>query len=400
MGYLTRFVLRLMNPRKSSVAEAVKNREQILSLIGNLKREALASANASLVLIGFSVFFLIASSHGEGGEAERRRRHLYALLGVSLIFFLLGILCPVLTAVVKGQQMLIGGFIIQASSKGIVSTVVTLLQSGNWIIGALLFSFSIGIPIFKGIAALWASLSQSDRKRRQVARVLEAVGKWALTDVLVAAVLLACFSLNAVQQSNGGIVAVPRFAFGFFVLYCILAARTSYVLKRADRTGPAPSPGAIRGSALTLAGSLAAGGLFGFFIFENFSLARAAGNLAVVKIVRTHADLLSDKFSVSRGHPEIVPFEVPYAGTLNVEVKASGSTPLEISLVRDDSAENDPAKAAEAAALPDWQAASAKTYERHGRVEAGKYDLVVRDRSTGEGLIGGPRFTVQISLEP
>src|SRR5665213_1775944 len=294
MNFFVQYMLKLVNPKKTTTAEATQNQQDIFTLIRDLKSEFLGSADASLALLGFTLIFLFVAGGGEGSPAEINLRKIHALLAVSLIFFALGIFLPVLTAVVKGEHALIGGFIIQTTSKGIVSTVVTLFKSGNWVIGVLLTGFSICIPIFKGVATLVACGTGSSEKRTRLGRLLEAVGKWALTDVLVAAVLLGCFSLNALHEDSGGIVAVPRFAFGFFVLYCILAARTAYLLRRAVKApAPAGTPG--RGplaAPLALGGALLAGAAFGYFVFDNFAYAHELGDLAVVKLVRSHEDVL------------------------------------------------------------------------------------------------------------
>ncbi len=243
MNFFVQYMLKLVNPKKTTTAEARQNQqERPHPDQGPEEAEFLASADASLALLGLTLMFLFVAGGGEGSPAEINQRKIYALLSVSLIFFAIGIICPVLTAVVKGEHALIGGFIIQTTSKGIVSTVVTLFKSGDWIIGVLLTGFSICIPIFKGVATLAVCHGRSDEQRRKTGRLLEAIGKWALTDVLVAAVLLGCFSLNALHEDSGGIVAVPRFAFGFFVLYCVLAARTWLICSGA-RSRRRPPPG-------------------------------------------------------------------------------------------------------------------------------------------------------------
>ncbi len=178
MGFLTHFFLKLVDPEKSTAAKAMQNEREVVDLIGRLKQEFLASAEASLALFGFTLFFLLAATGGREAGPETNQRKIYALLSISLIFFVLGISCPVLTAVVKGQHNLIGGFILETSSKGIVSTVVTLLKSGDWIIAVLLTGFSIGIPIFKGTATLVTCFGRSDEKRRRVAGFLDKIGKW------------------------------------------------------------------------------------------------------------------------------------------------------------------------------------------------------------------------------
>ncbi len=208
-----------------------------------------------------------------------------------------------------------------------------------------------------------------------------------LTDVLVAAVLLGCFSLNAIKQDDGGIVAVPRFALGFFIFYCVLAARTSYLLKGAVKSPSAEGtsgPGRTAG-AITLASSLLAGAAFGYFVFDNFTFARNLGNIAVVKLVRTHTELNHSKVSVDSGHPAVIPFELPFRGTLTVSVKTSPKSPVEVEIVPDQTdasgaAENRPG----GPPLHGFSAAETTSYRHSGAVSAGKYDLTIRNNSGGD----------------
>ena len=285
MGVFASFMLKLTNRKISDHGKALANQQEIEALIARLKPEAVASLNAAAALLGFTALFLAGAGLRPAGDPAAPALRLFQLLAASLVFFVLGISCPVLTASVRGQHVLVGSFIIETSSKGIVSTVITLFRSGNWMIGSLLAGFSIGIPIFKGVAVLYTLLRSSPGERARVGRLLEAVGKWSLTDVLVAAVLLGVFSLNAIRNSSGGIVAVPRFALGFFILYCVLAARTSYLLRRTGRQAlpPPPRPRWALAVAALLALALAVGSAGGYY---GFALLDRSQDAAMLRLVR------------------------------------------------------------------------------------------------------------------
>ncbi|MGH7996847.1 MAG: paraquat-inducible protein A [Opitutaceae bacterium] len=292
MGKITSFFLRISR-KGGGRAAADRNERSILEELAQLKSEIRASTGDSLVLVGFALAYLLGASalaRRIGGLHAR----IYSLLAVSLVFFGIGITCPVVTAVVKGQHKLIGGFIIETASKGIVSTVVSLFRSGNGIIGFLLAAFSIGIPVFKAVAVLAVSSGGSRRRMARMGRLLESIGKWSLTDVLVAAVLLGCFSLNAIRQSDGGVFAVPRLAFGFFVLYTVLAARTSYLLRRLGKAGipSVKAPGRrLFGRAATLSAVLIAGAASGWFVRIDVPYRGDAGVAAIMRLVRADTGL-------------------------------------------------------------------------------------------------------------
>jgi paraquat-inducible protein A len=291
LGFVLSSVLRLINPSGSTAAQVAAGQREVVVMTAELQQEFVGSLQASLVLVAFSALFLLGALAPGGDPAEAAERRIYALLSVSVVFFVIGISLPVLTAVVRGEHRIIGGFIIQTASKGIVSTVLTLWRSGNWIIGVLLAGFSIGIPIFKGVAVVIALAQPTGRARATTGRWLEAIGRWSLTDVLVAAILLSCFSLNAFRETDGGVFAAPRFAFGFFVAYCILASVTSNLLKRADKLvgDRRPSVARAAANAALLVVALGAGALTGFFGLANSSYVREAAHSSVLKLVQPHA---------------------------------------------------------------------------------------------------------------
>jgi hypothetical protein len=400
MGVVTSFLLKITSKNFTNTAKAKAAQQEILDMIGRLKQEIFASTVACIALVACTALFLAASRWWPGAGAKTPERQIYDLLAVSLIFFAIGISSPVMTAAVKGSHMLVGGFVIETDSKGIISTVVSLFRSGNWIISVLLTGFSIGIPIFKGIAVLATVLQPSAAKRARIGQLLEAIGKWSLTDVVVAAVLLGIFSLNAIKEADGGVSAVPRFALGFFIGYCVLAAFTSSLLRRsAKHPAAAQLPGSRRTAATALLIlALGAGIGAGFHNFHFFRGTNAVTDAAVIKLVRTHAELLNDKFKMEAGQPAAIPFEVPFASTLIVDLKVSGGAPLLISVIPDDGRPVDTAPAA--VPLKVFPVEETLSYQHAQAVAAGKYRLLVRPNPLEKSSAGSRSFSLHLSVDP
>jgi len=392
MGVVTSFLLKITNKNFTNEAKAQAMQREIVDLITRLQQEISASAIACLALLGASVVFLVVSRFWPGPSRGTPERQIYDLLAVSLIFFVVGIWCPVLTASVKGQHMLVGGFVIETDSKGIVSTVRTLFHSGNWMISALLAGFSIGIPIFKGIAVLVTLLQTSAAKRERVGRLLEMIGKWSLTDVVVAAVLLAVFSLNAIKSADGGVTAVPRFALGFFIGYCILAAFTSSLLRRSarQRTRERVAFPRIAAAATVSALALAGGVLFGRDVSLNLlHESDAIRDTALIKLVRTNTEVLEGKFTTHPGRPVELPFTVPFRGTVAVMATSHGKTPIDVAIVSGEGGDHDRELAKH---FPEEKTAS---YRHAGDLPAGQYKIVLRnDGRSGESML------LEVTLEP
>jgi hypothetical protein len=398
IGVITSFLLKVTNKNFTNEAKAKAAQQEMLDLITRLEQESFASTTACLALIAATAVFLAASRWWPGAGPRTPERQIFDLLAVSLVFFVLGISSPVMTAAVKGEHMLIGGFVIETDSKGIVSTVVTLAQSGNWIIAALLTGFSIGIPIFKGVAVLATVRQHSAAKRARIGRLLEAIGKWSLTDVVVAAVILGIFSLNAIKKADGGVSAVPRVALGFFIAYCVLAAVTSSLLRRSAKHPAAPgqSGGQEAAAAALLTLALAAGIGAGFRSYPILRSTDAVTDAAVIKLVRTHAELLEDKFKTAPGQDTVIPFEVPFAATLTVDLKLSGSHPLLVAVIPDDGRPVEAAPAP-AGAFPLEETLS---YQHAHSIAAGKYRMLVRANPLEKAPTASENFTLHLSIDP
>jgi len=394
MGVVTSFLLKITNKNFTNEAKAAAMRREIVEAISRLQQEIYASAAACIVLLLSSLLFLACSRFWPGTGRGTPERQIYDLLAVSLIFFAVGISCPVLTASVKGQHMLVGGFVIETDSKGIVSTVLTLFRSGNWMISSLLAGFSIGIPIFKGVAVLLTLLQPSAAKRERVGRLLEAIGKWSLTDVVVAAVLLAVFSLNAIKSADGGVSAVPRFALGFFIGYCILAAFTSSLLRRSakHRTRERVSSGRIAITATVLALALAGGGLVGRRgSFHLLHPGETAVDPALIRLVRTNTELLEGKVTARPGHADRLPFTVPFKGTIAITATVHGGATISISIVSGEADGHSQPKELPKK-FPEEKTAS---YRHAGELPAGRYAVMVRnDGQSSESVL------VEVILEP
>jgi hypothetical protein len=389
IGVVTSFLLKITNKNFTNEAKAAAVRRGIDEMIGRLEGEIYASAASCVSLLVASILFLACSRFWPGAGRATPERQIYDLLAVSLVFFVIGIFCPVLTASVKGQQMLVGGFVIETDSKGIVSTVATLFRSGNWMISGLLAGFSIGIPIFKGIAVLATMLQPSAAQRERVGRWLEVIGKWSLTDVVVAAVFLAIFSLNAIKSADGGVTAVPRFAFGFFIGYCVLAAFTSSLLRRSarHRTKERVSRAQIAVTTAVLAVALAGGLLLGRRAPLNLlHPGGAVVDEALIKLVRTNTELVEGKFPSRAGEPTVIPFAVPYRGTIGIVATVHGKGLLTVSLV---SAEDPTSPIKE---FPEQKTAS---YRHSGTVAPGKYQVLVRNEGRSDENV-----LVEVGLEP
>jgi paraquat-inducible protein A len=109
----------------------------------------------------------------------------------------------------------------------IMGGVIYLWESGSEVLGAILFIASIVIPLSKLLALTYLLISVHRRstwnpkKRTQIYRILEAVGRWSMIDVYVASMLTALVQFGNLMSINVGAGAI---AFGAVVVLTMIAA--------------------------------------------------------------------------------------------------------------------------------------------------------------------------------
>lgn len=111
----------------------------------------------------------------------------------------------------------------------IMSGVIYLWTSGSQALSVILFIASILIPITKLLTLTYLLISVRRRSvwkpkiRTQMYRVLEAVGRWSMIDIYVAAMLTALVQFGNIMSINVGAGAL---AFGAVVVLTMFAAES------------------------------------------------------------------------------------------------------------------------------------------------------------------------------
>lgn len=109
----------------------------------------------------------------------------------------------------------------------ILSGVVELAHAGMWPLALLVFVASITVPVLKLVGMTWLLWTtwngspRSLRRRTQVYRVIEFVGRWSMVDVFMIAILVALVRLGALATIEPGVGAV---AFAGVVVLTMIAA--------------------------------------------------------------------------------------------------------------------------------------------------------------------------------
>jgi paraquat-inducible protein A len=109
----------------------------------------------------------------------------------------------------------------------ILQGVSFLLHEGMWPLAALIFFASVLMPVLKivlltlllvGVQRGWTG---GERRRTQLYRLVEGVGRWSMVDVFVIAILVALVQVGSLATIAPGIGAI---AFCLVVILTMLAA--------------------------------------------------------------------------------------------------------------------------------------------------------------------------------
>jgi paraquat-inducible protein A len=121
------------------------------------------------------------------------------------------------------------GSLFGSETDTIMSGVIYLWTSGSWPLALIVFFASIAVPFSKLAALTYLLVSVqrrsawAPRERTRLYRVLEAVGRWSMIDIFVAALLTALVQFGGLMTIRAGPGAI---AFGAVVVLTMFAAES------------------------------------------------------------------------------------------------------------------------------------------------------------------------------
>ena len=136
-----------------------------------------------------------------------------------------------------GFNQLEGQVEIYRKHRSILGTVQDLMQSGNFLVGLLIATFSVIIPTLKLLAQAVLIFTQGSTAT-MLTRIIDAIGKWSMTDVFVVAIIVSYLAGNAKDQMGELIVmhAQLEIGFWFFTGYSLFAIASNLLMSRPKNT--------------------------------------------------------------------------------------------------------------------------------------------------------------------
>lgn len=170
-------------------------------------------------------------------------KHLgFYLTLIALALFVPGILMPMfslnmdVTAGVAGSNL---SNELVNKELSLIQTIEELWQDNRLFVAALIFIFSICIPLVKSAMVAIAYFCKSQKTEKRLINFIAAIGKWSMADVFVVAIFLAVLSTNHAETSSSQQIAMFGFklnleissetismvgqGFYYFTAYCLLS---------------------------------------------------------------------------------------------------------------------------------------------------------------------------------
>ena len=189
--------------------------------VAELTREAAEAearaSGAAVALLALAVAFLTWTARARRGPGPPTALIAH-LLGVAGLFLLVGLVAPILTVSARSELAVIGEVVLQHDTKGVLSTIASLAESGNLPVAILLGIFSVVVPVLKLLMSLVVLAAPRGRLRRYTLRTIDVVGKWSMTDVFVVAILLAFLAAETEQLTDAAVGPGLYFFTGYGIL--------------------------------------------------------------------------------------------------------------------------------------------------------------------------------------
>lgn len=143
------------------------------------------------------------------------------LTAISFFFLYPGVTEPIMT--IKASISMFGlKSTIFEETRSIWETVLSLKEAGYAGVGFMVVTFSIIIPVFKGLLIIWTWLSPAKWRWQ----LISMISKWSMADVFVVAIIVAFFTAQATAELQSQL----HDGFYWFTAYCILSIASGQCL--------------------------------------------------------------------------------------------------------------------------------------------------------------------------
>ncbi|MES9855719.1 MAG: paraquat-inducible protein A [Sedimenticola sp.] len=191
------------------------------------QHKALQAAYYQSVRLLTGLFFAIAAAIAVISWSLRRRLLDlgYGLITVAFVTLAVGLTTPILSLEASKELPLLGETVFQFQSKGILTTIISLKDHGNGWLAALLFLFSVIIPMAKTLTTWLTLFSRTHSFSLHGLHLSRHLGKWSMADVFVVAILVVFFSAAGEESMTQAEVQAGLWFFAAYVLLSLIGTQ-------------------------------------------------------------------------------------------------------------------------------------------------------------------------------
>jgi len=149
------------------------------------------------------------------------------LIVASLVCLYPGLTEPIMSLKAGAELPLLGYMELYQRTQSIWSGIVTLYESGYWLVAFLIFLFSVIVPVFKMLALFFILAFKNMPYRSGLHSVVLHIGKWSMADVFVVGIFIAFLA----GQANPNMQALLHDGFYWFLAYCVFSILASQLIR-------------------------------------------------------------------------------------------------------------------------------------------------------------------------
>ncbi|MGB1263527.1 MAG: paraquat-inducible protein A [Cognaticolwellia sp.] len=149
------------------------------------------------------------------------KKHLGFLVNlIAIALFIPGILLPMFSLNMAMTANISGATLtntLVSKNLSLLQTIQELLQDDRILVAALIFAFSVCIPVIKFALLSFAYLKKHTKLEQAIYGFISQIGKWSMADVFVVAIFLAVLSTNHAETVNQQQLGLFGFKLDFFI---------------------------------------------------------------------------------------------------------------------------------------------------------------------------------------
>ena len=193
------------------------------------------------VFVVIVVLFMLVNTFYYRNHEEYRRVYGMTFVFCAMAFLYLGLNSPLIEVEAFNKDLTIDLYVTSHTfegymyymymNKSILKLIGVLYLGGNFVVAIALLMFSVVFPVIKLISTLLVFLTPNARYSNVFIKVINALGKWSMADVMVAGIFLAVFSFAnmdvAIETGSKTLVGLH-----YFLAFVVLSIISGIYLKK------------------------------------------------------------------------------------------------------------------------------------------------------------------------